>query len=166
VFPAIQRILKGRRPVSDDVEQRRTAWNEATTRWIDFVRPVRLHRAGTGMAREQGGVLVIRLETADMLAMLSGGDLTAEVPLWLSFSEFTALLSETSGLPPETAERWAARIQRLDPRRDVVLFLVSRPDAKGRSFSRIIAIPGAIRGSQTAAGPPGSSITSALQPRS
>ena len=34
------------------------------------------------------------------------------------------------------------QIQRLDPDSDVVLFLVSPPDASGRSFSRLIAIRG------------------------
>ena len=139
---SIPRILKRRLPRQDDVEQRRVAWDEATTRWIDFVRPVRLCRA-PGMTRQEGGVLVMRLDTADIVSMLSGAELTGRKPFWLNFSEFTALLSDTDGLPPGTAERWAARIERLDPRRDVVLFMLSTPDAEGRSFSRIVALPDA-----------------------
>jgi len=125
----------------DDFEERRLAWIETSTRWINFVWSAPMHRA-TATAPVERGVLVLRLDTAEMLAMMAGTSLPARTPLWLSLGEFTVLVAQSDDLPAGTAERWAAQIQRLDPDSDVVLFLVSPPDASGRSFSRLIAIRG------------------------
>jgi hypothetical protein len=125
----------------DDFEERRLAWIETSTRWINFVWSAPMHRT-TATAQVEHGVLVLRLDTAEMLSMMAGTSLPARTPLWLSLGKFTMLVSQSDDLPAGTAERWAAHIQRLDADNDVVLFLVSPPDDSGRSFSRLIAIRG------------------------
>ena len=142
MLPSILRIF-GRLNPHYDLEQRRRSWRETSTRWINVVQPGRMQRA-TGMARGERGVLVLRLDTADMDAMIAGR-LTGRTPLWLNYRDFTALLSRSDDLPLGTAQRWAAQIMRADPHQDVSLFFLSPPDDRGRSFSRFITIRGGRR---------------------
>src|SRR5437667_11538185 len=138
VLPSILRIL-GRLNPHYDLEQRRRSWRETSTPWINVVQPGRMQRA-TGMARGERGVLVLRLDTADMDAMIAGSGLTGRTPPWLNYRDFTALLSRSDDLPLGTAQRWAAQIMRADPHQDVSLFFLRPPDDRGRSFSRFITI--------------------------
>jgi hypothetical protein len=140
VVPWVRWILVRLNP-RDDVERRRLAWSEASTRWINYVRPERMRRA-TGMAQGERGVLVLRFATADMDAMMSGRRLTGRTPVWLNYRDFAALLSKSDYLPLGTAQRWASQILRADPDQDVVLFFFSPPDVRGRSFSRLVTIRG------------------------
>ena len=99
-------------------------------------------RRASGMARGERGVLVLRVDTVDMDAMMSGSGLTGKTPLWLNYRDFTALLARSDDLPLGTAQRWASQILRADPDQDVVLFFFSPPDVRGRSFSRLVTIRG------------------------
>ena len=119
--------------------KKRTAWEETVVRWLPAVFPVLAEHARR-LAQGERGVLFLTIDTAEMQRMLSTPGTRTVIldPAWRPAAGFIKNMSDLAGVGPETAGRWAAMINIMDPARDVALFLASSPDADGGWFSRFL----------------------------
>jgi hypothetical protein len=128
--------------VDTEYEGRRAEWNETSTGWLNLMIPA-LQAHAVRVANGDVGVLDVHVETDEMQGVLSGGmavDKTTQ--RWHPMADFVAMIEPALGL--ETARRWARVIAKINPARDLALFLHNEPDAQGRWYSRFVIVPGDI----------------------
>jgi len=128
--------------VDTEYKGRRAEWNETSTGWLNLMIPA-LHAHAVRVANGDVGVLDVNVETDEMQGVLSGGmAVDKTTPRWQPLANFVAMIEPALG--PETARRWARVIAKMNPTRDLALFLHNEPDARGRWYSRFVIVPGDI----------------------
>jgi hypothetical protein len=128
--------------MTDDTEYegRRSAWNETSTAWLNLMMPT-LHAHAARVANGVLGVLGVNVETDDMQVMLTGAPvLNTMTPRWHPVAHFVAIVEPAFG--PATARRWARMVTRMNPTRDLALFVHNEPDMLGRWYARFLIVPG------------------------
>jgi hypothetical protein len=121
-----------------DYRDREAQWMAASTKWLTVVRSLLIEHA-LRMAGGERGVMQLSIDTSEIQAHLKATTTTVRLdPIWLPMEEFISIVGSREGVGHDTAERWANTLAAMDPRKDVALFLCSRPDDDGRWFSRYV----------------------------
>ena len=80
-------------PADDtDDDTRRATWNETSGRWLDVVKPALIEHAKRVGQGEQG-ILIIKIDTDEMVRHLSGPSRVALEPTWFSVSDGTLVVA-------------------------------------------------------------------------